>query len=350
MTSISNEYTTVKQIPDYKTALDKFALHLRDEAERYVLTTHVNSDGDAIGSQLALYHVLRRNGKQVLMINPSPVPENMMFLRDADRIRVVDESRDAAEIRGADRIVVLDVNSPRRLPGLEPHIINSSAHKVVIDHHLDPTDFADDYLVNTDAVATSEILCDLFARMNVSLEEPEAAALYTAIMTDSGNFRFPRVDAALHRRIADLIEAGASPFEMYEQVYNQGSLERTRLLGRALAGIELYHAGRVGVMRVTAAMNGDNYPDGSMTEGFVNEILALRGVVIGALITERDGEIKLSIRSKGRRPINELAAMFDGGGHMNAAGGHVIGGAIDDVAADFVERSAAYVHERAASV
>ncbi len=299
-------------------------LKLLKAAQKVMITTHVNADGDAIGSQLGLYHLLRQMGKFVTMVNPSPVPPNLLFLNGSEKIESVHEKYSFDDLGLVDTIVVLDVNTPKRLPGLEQFILKSAATKIVIDHHLHPQAFADLYVMNSEACAVGFMLHELVVRAGSSYWNADLAmALYVAIMTDTGNFRFPRTNADVHRAVATLLEAGADPVVAYEQVYNQGSIARLRLLGQALAGIELFHNGQLAVMQITQAMLGHKAPEPGSTEGFVEQLLAIEGVRMGALLIETGQEVKISLRSKGKVPVNMIADQLGGGGHGNAAGARV---------------------------
>jgi bifunctional oligoribonuclease and PAP phosphatase NrnA len=220
---------------------------------------------------------------------------------------------------------VLDANTPSRMRDMESAIAESRATKLVIDHHQDPKPFVDVYAVDVESSST----CELIARLQGSLEAASgqklsskafAEAVYTGIMTDTGHFRFPRTDAELHRIIASLVEAGADPTYIYEQVMNQNPIQRSRLLGRALSGLQLFHGGALCLMTVSANDMQQTEANEDMIEGFVEQTLSLQGVQAGALVVELPEYIKISLRSKGALAVNQIAAEFGGGGHLNAAG------------------------------
>lgn len=285
----------------------------------------MNSDGDSLGSQLALTLLLEQLGKTVYNINPSHVPHNFRFLPQADSIRVFQPVRDEQLLSEADVLFILDSNSPYRLRGMEEALMHSPAIKVVIDHHQDPAQFASVYVIDTNACSTAELIYRLLIRLEQHdrreyLTRPLAEALYTGIMTDTGNFRFPRTTAAVHRIIARLIEAGVEPYYIFDCVYNQNSMNRAHLLGKALSYLQTFHNGAMCIMTVTQAMMQDTHTTPDDTEGFVEQTLSLRGVRIGILLVELSHEIKISIRSKGTIPAHTIAHFFGGGGHYNAAG------------------------------
>lgn len=309
----------------YASALNA-CLHEIEAAQNIVLTTHINPDGDAIGSELALHLFLTELGKSSVIINPDPTPKNFEFLTGSNEIQVYQTESHTRAIENADAVIILDVNSQRRFAPVSEAIANARARKIVIDHHLDPEPFADVYLVDPNICSTGQIVMHLIQTASPeTLNRAIAEALYAAIMTDSGNFRFPRTDSALHRLIAQLLEAGADPTHIYEEIYNQGSFSRAVLLGKALASMQMYHNGRLCIMTVTIDMIEQAGAEDDNTEGFVDHTLAIKGVMMGVLVRETKEAVKLSVRSKNDVPANAVAVFFGGGGHLNAAGARVAG-------------------------
>jgi phosphoesterase RecJ-like protein len=312
------------EIPDWQSGLAA-CLEAISRYRSFCLASHVNSDGDSLGSQLGLAHLLTTLGKSACLINPSPVPENLRGIPGWERIEVFDAKRHERAFANAEAIIVLDGNSPLRMRGMEAAILRSAAFKMVIDHHLAPIKFADVYAIDIDASSTAEMiyrLVGLFERRdNANYCAPDLArALYTGIMTDTGNFRFPRTNAEVHRIVARLIESGVDPSAVYDGVYSQNSLSRARLLGRALSSMEIHCAGAFCAMTITRQMMQESGLAVEHTDGFVEQTLTVRGVSVGAIFVELDDHIKISLRSKGVFPVNDIAAHFGGGGHLNAAG------------------------------
>lgn len=300
-------------------------------AQSIIITSHQNGDGDSIGSSLGMYHLMRSLGKNVRVIHPTPLPPNFSFLQSSEAIELFDAARHTEALNTADVLCVLDANAPKRMRDMETLIACSPARKLVIDHHQDPQPFAQMYAVDIEASSTCEILCrfaDIVAEhppshapSNLNLwTKPFVEAVYTGIMTDTGNFRFPRTDAELHRMIARLIDAGADPTFIYEQVMNQNPFHRALLLGRAFAGLRLFHGGKFCMMTVSQHDLVETSTNEDNVEGFVEQTLSLQGVQMGALVVELSDQVKISLRSKGSIAVNHIAARFGGGGHLNAAG------------------------------
>ena len=301
--------------------------------ERFVLTTHVNPDGDGLGACMALGLALQQCGKRVRLINTSDTPHNYLWMNgEALAFERYEHSHHAAEIAAADTIIVVDMNDKARLRTLGDPIMASPARKVIIDHHLNPESWAQELLVDTDACASGEIAFRLIEQMiGEQFSRPIAEALYAAIMTDTGSFRFPRTDPEVHQMVGRLIACGADPTDMYERVYNQSSVNRLNLLGRALSGLQLKFNGAVAIMTVTREMFSETNAQADDVEEFVQQTLMVKGTRMGVLIVElRDG-VKLSFRSKGTVHVNGLAAHFAGGGHAHAAGARIHGRSLADV-------------------
>ncbi len=318
--------------------------------KKFVLTTHVNPDGDGLGSELALYRVLKKLGKHATILNHSPTPMNYKFLDPAGDIQKFQPQRDSDTVLAADVIFVIDTNQPDRLRTLEPYVQKSKATKICVDHHLDKDDFADHYLIDEDATACGEIVYRLIVEIGDSNIDPSVAqALYAAIMTDTGSFRFPRTDPEIHRITAHLIERGADPTEIYQNVYETWHPGRFHLLGKALGGMKLEYEGRLAYLVLTRSMleETDSNPDD--TENFTNYPMSIVGVGIGILFIElRDG-VKISFRSKGDIPINELAKAFGGNGHRNAAGARIFEKPIEDIVLRVIEKSGEFLNQQGES-
>lgn len=311
-------------------------------SNKILLTTHLNPDGDAIGSVLGLYHYLKLAKKNVRIIISDPVPNNLMFLDGVTEIELFDEYINYDWIDSLDLILILDLNDFLRLKGLEKYILSSKAKKVVIDHHLEPKNFADFYLVDTEASSTGEMIYKIITQdKSHKINKSIAENLYAAILTDSGSFRFPRTDEEVHLIIADLVQNGADPVRIYEEIYNKNSFNKIRLLGRGYSNLELFFNGGFCLMTLKKedflATNTNN----SDLENFVESLLAIDNVKIGVLLAEiPDGdEIKLSFRSKGNYSVRDLALKFNGGGHLNASGARIKSESLESVKKRLLEES-----------
>lgn len=312
--------------------------------KRFVLTTHVNPDGDGIGSEIALSSWLRQRGKDVRVINHSPLPAVYRFLDPGGTITQFDPLRDAGTLAGADVIVVLDTNHPDRLQSLKDAVLASPALKICIDHHLDPDPFASPALIDQNATSTGEMLYRLLYPEGAA--PPDAAiatGLYCAIMTDTGSFRYPRTSPLTHMIVSRLIGCGADPVRIYAEIYERWSPGRIHLLGEVLAGLRTEFGGRLAHVTITREMLSRTGTSEEDTDNFTTYPMSVEGVRAGILFLEIEGGVKISFRSKGMIPINALAMEFGGNGHRNAAGARVAGGDTDAVRARVVAASGAYL-------
>jgi phosphoesterase RecJ-like protein len=311
---------------------------------RFVLTTHLNPDGDGIGSEIALASWLRSRGKEVRVINHSPLPAVYRFLDPAGLIAQFDPLRDGTALAGADVIVVLDTNHPDRLGSMKEAVLASPAVRVCIDHHLDPDPFASPALVDEHATSTGEMLYTLL--FSGAAEQPArdvAAALYCAIMTDTGSFRYPRTGPATHTIVSRLIACGADPVAIYAEVYERWSPRRIHLLGEVLEGLRTEFGGRLAHITITREMLSRTGTGEEDTDNFTTYPMSVAGVRAGILFLEIEGGVKISFRSKGDIPINALAMEFGGNGHRNAAGARVAGAATDEIRSRVLSAAEKYI-------
>lgn len=330
-------FPTIRDIPD--AVLSIFRQH-----KKFVLTTHVNPDGDGLGSEVALAEWLTHQGVRADILNHSATPAMYQFLNRNGLIRTFDASRDAHTVAEADVIVVLDTNHTDRLRSMQQHVMRSPAQKLCIDHHLDAAPFADYYLLDEEAAATGEILYHVLRKLDPrSLSPQVATALYCAIMTDTGSFRYPRTDSEIHRIIAHLIDSGADPVSVYQSVYEQWSVGRIQLLGETLASLRTEYGGRLSHVTVTQEVLRRTGTLEEDTDNFTIYPMSVEGAVIGILFLELNDGVKISFRSKGDIPINQLAQEFGGNGHKNAAGGRVLGQRLENVKASVVAAAARYL-------
>jgi phosphoesterase RecJ-like protein len=300
-------------------------------SENILLICHINPDGDAIGSQLALYHYLKAQGKNVGMMAPNYLQEFLKWMNGAELIHVFikERKRCAKLISEADLIVMLDFNQPGRLGEAEGLVVASMARKVIIDHHLDPVNFAGLIISEPLKCSTSELVHDLLTELYGAgfINKSYAEAIYVGIITDTGNFEHGSYSSGTFRIVADLLEQGIDRNRILNLIYNNFSEDRIRLEGYALNKrmVVLAEQKTAYIFLTKDDLKEYNHVKGD-TEGFVNLPLSIKGICFSALFIEKDGFIKLSFRSKGQFPSNEFAAQyFSGGGHMNASGGEYYG-------------------------
>ncbi len=300
---------------------------LLDSADNILLISHINPDGDAIGSQLALYHYLNSKGKKAGMMCPNNLQEFLKWMDGSDKINVFIRKRKKciSLIESADLILMMDFNQPNRLGEAEEFVIRSSATKVIIDHHLEPKDFANLIISDPSSCSTSELVYEMVTLMNGGpfLNKSYSEDIYVGIITDTGNFEHGSYTGRTLRIIAGLLESGIDKYQLLNIVYNNFSADRMKLMGLALKErMTVLSEYRTAYISLTKKDLADfNHVKGD-TEGFVNLPLSIKGINFSVLFIEKDNFVKLSFRSKGKFPVNEFASRyFTGGGHRNASGG-----------------------------
>ena len=294
--------------------------------------------------KLHLPSIFKKQGKQATILNYSATPDNYLFLAEFHPILQFDPSQHAEIIENAEVIIVLDTNHLDRLVTMKPALLSSQAVKICIDHHLEPGEFADLYILDESSTATGEIIYRLLNYLTGrSIDRETAIALYTAIMTDTGSFRYPKTDPETHKIIAHLIQMGADPVAIYEHVYERGSINRVRLLGLALANMQITHNGKLAYIVLTREMFDATDTTEVDAEAFVPYTLTIDGVQIGLMFSEMNGIVKVSFRSKGDIWINELAKEFGGNGHKNAAGARIHHAKLDEIVSQVLEHAGAYL-------
>jgi phosphoesterase RecJ-like protein len=280
----------------------------------YLITAHERLDGDALGSELALYHMLRQMGKEATIYNQDGTPENYQFLAGSDRI-----THELPPLEAFDAAFILDCSELERV-GKEAEKIAAIPHLVNIDHHYSNGGFCETRLIDPLASSTGELICRLLAHMGFAATGEMATCLYTAILTDTGGFRYGNTGRESLRAAADLVVCGASPQWISENVYEAYAPAKIRLLAAVLPTLILEEGGRVGSLTITQRALETAGASHDHAEGFVDFPRSIRGVKISILYAELpDGRFKLSLRSKGNVNVAQIAGVFGGGGHINAA-------------------------------
>jgi len=300
------------------------------QARRPVIAGHIMPDGDCIGSVLALGFILEALGQRPTLVSADPVPSSYRFLPGADRFHVGRVPDDEYDL-----FVMLDCSVPERLGDSVQELLTRPGLKTVnIDHHISTKPFGDYNYIDAGAAAVGEIIYDLAVLIDVPLTFEIAVCLYTAILTDTGCFRYDNTTADTHRRVARLIECGLSPASVATAIYDEKPLSSLRLVAAALGTLQVSDArrpGRLAWMRLTRAMERDAGAREEDADGLINYARMIEGVEVALLFHEMpDGTVKVGFRSKHAVDVSRLAGRFGGGGHPRAAGA-VVSGSIDEV-------------------
>lgn len=296
-------------------------LDLLESRERFVLTSHVRPDCDALGSELGLAGILEARGKHVRIVNAQATPASLAWIDPTNRIESLAKGVKAADLADRDLLIVLDTSAWAQLGAMADVAKGMRDRVLVVDHHVSQDDICDLWFKDTSAEATARIVYEIGLRLRVPFTEAIATPIYAGLSTDTGGFRFPSVSGESFRIAARLVDAGASPTVIYRELFEQDSLSRLHLVGRTLAGATTAHEGRVIYSQVRQQDIKAVSASPADTEDLINLTLAVKGTEVAAILIEQpDGRIKVSFRSRGPVDCSALAGRFGGGGHKAAAG------------------------------
>lgn len=296
--------------------------------QKISIIPHRNPDGDAMGSTLAMYHFLKKWGHDVYLIAPNRFPDFLAWMPGAEAVLIYEEDKEFTSniLNTSDVIFTLDFNAFHRTGDMEQVLKTLQAVFVMIDHHQTPDDYAEFTFSDTSKGSTCEMVYDFIVGLNQKhfLDQIIATCIYTGILTDSGGFKFPKTTGRTHQIVAELIDLGADNTQIPVLLFDNNSYDRLQLLGRALQKMIVLPELKTAYFVLSHQdLKAFNYVKGD-TEGIVNYGLSIKGIHFSAIFIEQQDEslIKISFRSQGSFDVNQFARQyFDGGGHINAAGG-----------------------------
>jgi len=317
-----------------------------EKSNNILILTHINTDGDAIGSCLAMNKYCEIKGKNSKIFIDGKVNENYNFLNDISKINSFNKDNHSEFFENADLIIVLDLNDSSRLGVMEDLFLNSKAKKIVIDQHLEPKIKTDLSLINTKSSSTGELIWSLLkSDKKLKINKEIANYIYLAIMTDTGNFTFSNTSANTLLSAAELVTLGANPTYLYNSYYNSVPAKQMKLFGMALAEVEFYFDNHLCVLSVTKEILDSVNANLSDTENFVERLMTIKNMKIAIQITELDNnELKLSFRSKEGINIRNIAVKYNGGGHSQAAGAKTKDISISDLKKMLIEECSKLVN------
>ena len=302
---------------------------LLSSKKRISITTHTNPDGDAIGSSFALYHYLIKLNHDVKVITPNRHPDFLDWVPGIKNLEIYDEYPDKCKkiLSDSDLLFTLDFNDLKRASNLSYAIDEFNGKIVMIDHHQNPAGYSDIEISEPNITSTSEMIykfIELSDKIHV-IDKNIATCIYLGMMTDTGSFQYRGVNDSTHKIISSLLSFGIDNNKIYNSVYNSNEISKLKLLSIALKNLELIVEKKTAIMFLNQAdLIKNNYRKGD-SEGIVNYGLSLKGIHFSVIFIEDENEknkFKISFRSKEDFPCNEFAfKFFNGGGHLNAAGG-----------------------------
>ncbi|OGW60889.1 MAG: hypothetical protein A2Y48_03640 [Nitrospirae bacterium RIFCSPLOW2_12_42_9] len=299
-------------------SIEDILLEIR-KRETFLITTHVNPEGDAIGSSLALALALSSIGKKVEVITQDPVPKGLKFLPSSDTIKqakMIDRRFDA--------VITVDCGDLERVGFLKIDNIPGDI-LINIDHHVTNKGFGAVNFVE-DAVASAQLIYDIMKRLNISLTPDIATCIYTAIMTETGSFRYSNTTSETFKIAQEMVSAGAMPWNIAEQIFNRNNIGRIKLLGLILESLDRSDDGKISWITVKEQMYRETGTSKEDVEDFINFPRSIEGVEVAILFRESNQGWKISLRSNGKVDVSNMALEFGGGGHSMAAGFFIQGG------------------------
>ena len=295
---------------------------LIEQFETFVISSHIRPDADALGSALALAGYLKSRGKSVQIINPGATPNHLLFLDPEQQVQAVNQSPAQVQaIQNCQAHIIVDTSAWAQLSEVGKAMATAPSRKIVIDHHVSSDDLKADEFKDIQSPATGCLIYELMEAVGHQPTPYEADCLYTAIATDTGWFRFPATTAHTMRIIAALIDAGAAPARLYQQLYEQASLSRLHLSGLAMQRAQVACDGRLAFTYVTLADFAATKAHPADTENLVNECMRIQHTVAAFILVEQyNKQFKASLRSRLPFDVTPIAETFGGGGHRQASG------------------------------
>ena len=299
-------------------------VELVESHQRFLLTSHVRPDCDALGSELAMAAILESLGKEVLVVNPFPTPPDLQFLDPQRKLKQLGSDVSADQLDAYEVLMVLDTTAWVQLGTMAEVVRKSKAVRVVIDHHVSGDDLGAELFKNTEAEATGRLVIEAADQLGVPLSPQIARAAFAAVATDTGWFRFSSTTSGTLRLAARLIDAGVVPAELYQQLYEDDTLPRLNLIGRTMARAKTEMDGRLIHTYIERADFEAVGAHSSDSEDMINMTLAVGGTEAAVILVEQaSGGFKISFRSRNDLDCSRVARQFGGGGHKKAAGAFI---------------------------
>ncbi len=294
--------------------------------QRFLLTSHVRPDCDALGSELGMSGILEALGKTVIIVNAQETPPNLRFIDPQGKLKALGKDVTMEQALATDVLLVLDTSAWAQLGSMGDVVRATKAKKAILDHHLSADDLGAEHFKNTEAEATGRLVFEAAGELGVKLTPEIATPLFAALATDTGWFRFGSTTGNTFRVAGALLDAGAKQDWIYNQLYERDTLARLQLIGRILAGAKTELDGR---LIYTAVLREDFEATGAMpsdTEDLINMTLEVAGTQVAVILVEQPaGGFKISFRSRSQVDCSKLAETFGGGGHKAAAGAFLDG-------------------------
>ncbi len=314
------------------------------ENEKIFISTHINPDGDSLGSAFAMYHYLKKIGKDCRIINHSEVPLVYSFLNEKEIFNEINDEN-IAFIKNADLGIILDIGDFYRLGEVANVIEGTTIETINIDHHpLTENNFFTHNFINLDASSVGEILYSYFSSLGSdTIDKEMMLGIYSAVLTDTGSFRFSNTNQLSHEIAVDAIKMGINISEIYQNIYENSSVSRIKLLGNVIQKLNFDCNGEL----LWFSLNNDMVKEVDGTnqdfDGFTDFFRGIQGVEIALMLYDLKGKVRLSFRSKGKYKVNNVAKKMGGGGHPFAAAA-LVDGEFSDVKSTVLGLLSTYIN------
>jgi len=296
--------------------MDK-VIEILKEKDFFLITAHINPEGDSIGSQLALSNLLERLNKKHLMVNRDAIPDNLKFLPGVEKIIFSMPEHFQPQVA-----LVLDCPVKRRVGTVEPAVDKADV-VVNIDHHVSNEFFGDINWVEAEMSSIGEMIYHLYEKIGVEIDKDTAIAMYSAILTDTGMFNYDNTSGKTHQIAGKLLEKGIDPSSVFNEIYEKKSFAQIRILGKVLSGIQIEEEGKIAYMSLTSDMYAEESVNDVSTEEFINYLRSIKGVEVAIFFKQNPDNreiVDVSFRSSGDVDVNMIASRLGGGGHKRASG------------------------------
>ncbi len=308
------------------------------DAETFLLSTHVNPDGDGLGSQLAFFYYLKSIGKKCKIVNHSSLPVHYNFLNTDEVIETYEEKKHSDYIRNVDVAVIFDIGDCKRLESVYSELTQSNAYIVSIDHHPSISDFFDECFVDLKMPATGYMVWEFLMHNNYKNMNIKAAeGLYCALITDTGSFRYNSTTPECHKMASQLLSIGIKPYNIYSQIYERREIPQILLLSLAINKIKFYSDGEFAGYVINQELLDKAKAKHTDVEGFTDFVRSIKGVEVAFMILEQRYDVRINLRSRGKYVIRDVAEHFNGGGHELAAGATIKNISIEKIESKIVD-------------
>ena len=300
------------------------------DSNKILLSTHINPDGDGLGSEIALYHYIKSLNKDCRIINISDLDDKYQFLNKNQIIEVFDLNSHSKWIGSCDCAIIFDIGDYKRLGNISEILKNNDVKRISIDHHPSDDSFFDFRCLDITAPATGYLIWQYFKDINFNLTYDIAEGLYTALITDTGSFRYNSTTPDCHKMAKEILESGIKPYDIYASVYEQRTIPQVKLLGSVIDSLKI--TDEFASIKITTQMLDQCNANLSDVDGFTDFMRSIKGVEVSFMISQiSSSKFRINFRSRGKYIINDIAHYFNGGGHKLAAGATVENSSFDEI-------------------